>query len=88
MAEGFSHLDDAGHARMVDVGAKNATARVAIAEAIVTMSADVRERLFGGKLPKGDALGVARVAAIMAAKQTPTLVPLCHPILIDSITLA
>lgn len=70
---------------MVDVGAKGATARVATAEALVAMSLDVKERLFAGDLPKGDALGVARVAAIMAAKQTSSLIPLCHPIPIDGI---
>lgn len=85
MAESFSHLDDQGNARMVDVGAKLVTARVAVAEAVVTLSAEVRARLFAGDLPKGDALGVARVAAIMAAKQTANLVPLCHPIPIDGV---
>ena len=85
MADGFTHLDDDGNARMVDVGAKDVTARVATAEAIVTMSPDVQARLFAGELPKGDALGVARVAAIMAAKQTASLIPLCHPLAIDGI---
>ncbi len=85
MTEGFTHLNDEGDARMVDVGDKDVTARVAVAEATVVLSADVRRRLFAGDLPKGDALGVARVAAIMAAKQTPALVPLCHPIPIDGI---
>lgn len=85
MVEGFTHLDDEGNARMVDVGAKNVTARVATAEALVSMSPDVKQRLFAGELPKGDALGVARVAAIMAAKQTSSLIPLCHPIPIDGI---
>lgn len=70
---------------MVDVGGKDVSARVAVAEAIVELSAEVKRRLFNGDLPKGDALGVARVAAIMAAKQTPALVPLCHPIAIDGI---
>jgi len=85
MAEGFTHLDEEGNARMVDVGAKAVTARVAVAEAVITMPDAVKERLFSGDLPKGDALGVARVAAIMAAKQTPNLVPLCHPIPIEGI---
>ncbi|MDJ0953091.1 MAG: cyclic pyranopterin monophosphate synthase MoaC [Acidimicrobiia bacterium] len=85
MAEGFTHLDDQGNARMVDVGEKSVTARVAVAEAGVRLSAEVREKLFAGDLPKGDALGVARVAAIMAAKQTPNLIPLCHPIAIDGV---
>ncbi len=85
MSDGFTHLNEDGAARMVDVGAKEATERVAVAEANVAMSDAVRHRLFGGDLPKGDALGVARVAAVMAAKQTPALVPLCHPIPIDGI---
>lgn len=85
MAEGFTHLNEDGEARMVDVGAKAATSRVAIAAADVKLSDEVRQRLFSGELPKGDALGVARVAAIMAAKRTPSLIPLCHPIPIDGI---
>ena len=85
MAESFTHLDEQGNARMVDVGGKDVTTRVAVAEAVVALSDAVRERLFAGDLPKGDALGVARVAAIMAAKKTPDLVPLCHPIAIDGV---
>ena len=85
MTEGFTHLNDDGNARMVDVGAKDSSARVAVAEALVLLSPEVKDRLFSGDLPKGDALGVARVAAIMAAKQTPALIPLCHPIPIDGI---
>ncbi len=84
MAE-LSHLDDAGRARMVDVGAKPATERRAVAEAVVTMAEATREALFGGDLPKGDAVAVARVAAIMAAKRTPDLVPLCHPLPLASV---
>ncbi|MCP4308348.1 MAG: cyclic pyranopterin monophosphate synthase MoaC [bacterium] len=85
MSDGFTHLDDEGNARMVNVAAKDATERVAVAEARVVMSDAVRQRLFAGDLPKGDALGVARVAAIMGAKQTASLVPLCHPIPIDGV---
>jgi cyclic pyranopterin phosphate synthase len=84
----FSHLDEDGNARMVDVGDKTATPRVAVTESRVAMADSVRVKLFAGDLPKGDALGVARIAAIMAAKQTPTLVPLCHPIPIDGIDVA
>ena len=83
MSEGFTHLDEQGNARMVDVGSKDVTLRVAVAEADVIITPDVRQRLFSGDLPKGDALGVARVAAIMAAK--PALIPLCHPIAIDGV---
>ena len=85
MSEGFTHLNEDGNARMVDVGAKDETARTAIAEALVVMPAAVTDRLFAGDLPKGDALGVARVAAILAAKQTSALGPLCHPIPIDRV---
>lgn len=85
MSDGFAHLNEDGSARMVNVGAKDVTERVAVAEAHIVMSDEVRLRLFAGDLPKGDALGVARVAAIMAAKQTSALVPLCHPIPIDGV---
>lgn len=71
---------------MVDVGAKEITARVAVAEAHVAMSSQAREALFAGDLPKGDALAVSRIAAIQGAKATASLVPLCHPIGIDSTT--
>lgn len=84
MAE-LTHLDDQGRARMVDVGGKPVTRRVAVAEAHLAMSADAKEALFAGSLPKGDALAVARIAAIQGAKRTPDLVPLCHPIGIDAI---
>ncbi len=85
MVDGFTHLDAEGNAHMVDVSGKDTTVRIAVAESFVTLSEDVRKRLFAGDLPKGDALGVARIAAIMAAKQTSSLVPLCHPIPIDGI---
>ena len=85
MADGFTHLDDRGNARMVDVSGKGTTVRVAVAEAVVVLAEDVKRRLFSGDLPKGDALGVARIAAIMAAKQTSNLIPLCHPIPIDGV---
>lgn len=85
MAE-LTHIDDEGRARMVDVGAKAETRRVAVAEAHVAMSADAKSALFAGTLPKGDALAVTRIAAIQGAKQTPNLVPLCHPIGVDAIS--
>ncbi len=81
----LTHLDEAGNARMVDVGAKPVTRRRAVAEAIVELAADAAEAFFGGTLPKGDALGVVRVAAVMGAKQTANLVPLCHPIGLDHV---
>lgn len=75
-----AHLDDEGRARMVDVAAKAVTERAAVAEALVTMSAEAAAAMFAGGLPKGDARAVARIAAIMGVKRTPDLVPLCHPI--------
>ena len=86
MSDDFAHLDERGGARMVDVGGKDATARTAIAEAIVTMRPDVRTRLLEGDLPKGDAAALVRVAAIQGAKRTPDLVPLCHPVALDALS--
>jgi cyclic pyranopterin monophosphate synthase len=88
VAEDLTHLDDEGHVRMVDVGAKKPTAREAVAEATVTMSAATRDRLFAGDLPKGDALATVRLAAIQGAKRTPDLVPLAHPLPIDAVSAA
>ncbi len=76
----LTHLDESGNARMVDVGAKPLTRRRAVAEATVALSDAVSAGLFAGELPKGDALGLVRIAAIMAAKQTSNLIPLCHPV--------
>ena len=74
----FSHLDEAGSVRMVDVGAKPMSRRRAVARATVRMAAGTAERL--RELPKGDALATAQLAGIMAAKRTADLVPLCHPL--------
>ena len=82
----LSHLDDKGAARMVDVGHKPPTQRRAIARARVELSPATVELLVSGGLPKGDALAVARVAGIMAAKKTPDLIPLCHPLPISKVT--
>jgi cyclic pyranopterin monophosphate synthase len=84
--DGFTHLDDTGAARMVDVSGKDVTARSATATGKVLVSAAVVDLLRGDGVPKGDALGVARVAGIMAAKRTPDLVPLCHPLAISGVT--
>jgi cyclic pyranopterin phosphate synthase len=86
MTDGFTHLDESGAARMVDVSGKDVTARSATASGKVLVSAEVVELLRGEGVPKGDALGVARVAGIMAAKRTPDLVPLCHPLAISGVT--
>jgi cyclic pyranopterin monophosphate synthase len=85
MADGFTHLDDQGAARMVDVSGKDVTVRTASARGRVVVSGEVLELLRGGSMPKGDALAVARLAGIMAAKRTPDLVPLCHPIAIHGV---
>jgi cyclic pyranopterin monophosphate synthase len=76
----FSHLSPSGDARMVDVSDKAVTAREAVAEGRIVMSAETRRLLFSGAVKKGDALAVARVAGIQAAKRTADLIPLCHPI--------
>jgi len=78
--EGLTHLDEAGQARMVDVSAKDVTARSATATGRVNLSEAAVAALRGRTVPKGDALAVARIAAISGAKKTPDLVPLCHPI--------
>ncbi|CAB4901721.1 unannotated protein [freshwater metagenome] len=85
MSEISSHLNDKGEARMVDVSSKAITVRVARAEGFVAISADVIALLRRGDLPKGDALSVARLAGIQAAKRTPDLIPLCHPIAIHAV---
>jgi len=78
-------MDEAGNVRMVDVGDKVPTARRAVAEATVLMSRATRERLFADDLPKGDAVATVRIAAIQGAKQTSSLIPLCHPLPIESV---
>jgi cyclic pyranopterin monophosphate synthase len=81
----LTHLDEEGTARMVDVGAKEATPRRAVARAIVRMSPETAARVAAGDAPKGDVLGVARIAGIQAAKRTGDLIPLCHPIGLDHV---
>jgi cyclic pyranopterin phosphate synthase len=82
----LTHVDESGAARMVDVSGKQQTVREAVASGRVLVSAMVVDLLRGEGVPKGDALGVARVAGIMAAKRTPDLVPLCHPLAISGVT--
>lgn len=86
MTDELSHMDEAGNVRMVDVGAKAATARRAVAEATVLMDRATRERLFADDLPKGDAVATVRIAAIQGAKRTSSLIPLCHPLPIESVS--
>lgn len=76
----FSHVDDEGHARMVDVSQKSPSRREARARARVVMTPQIRAALLAGQLPKGEALAVARLAGIQAAKETSRLIPLCHPL--------
>ena len=76
----LTHLDDSGRARMVDVGAKEATVRVAVAEGFIGMTAETLNLVISGGAPKGDVLAAARIAGIMAAKKTSELIPLCHPL--------
>jgi len=83
--EGFTHLDPDGRARMVDVGDKAVTRRRAVARARVAMQAVTAEALAAGTVAKGDALAVARVAGIQAAKRTSELIPLCHPLMLSSV---
>lgn len=82
----LTHVDESGAARMVDVSGKDVTARTATASGRVLVSPAVVALLRGDGVPKGDALGVARVAGIMGAKQTPTLIPLCHPLSVSGVT--
>ncbi len=82
---GLSHVDDRGDGRMVDVSGKDATLRTASASVIVRMKAETLALVMERKVPKGDAIGVARVAGIMAAKQVPSLIPMCHPLPISAV---
>ncbi|MEP6773958.1 MAG: cyclic pyranopterin monophosphate synthase MoaC [Chloroflexota bacterium] len=81
----LSHLDEHGNARMVDVGAKPDTERIAVATGEITLSAPTLDLVREGRASKGDVLAVARVAGIMAAKKTSDLIPLCHPIALTSV---
>ena len=82
----LTHLDAAGKARMVDVGGKAETARVAIASGRIRMNAAALAAIRDGAVPKGDVLAAARIAGIMAAKKTAELIPLCHPLALDAVT--
>jgi cyclic pyranopterin phosphate synthase len=81
----LSHLDDAGRARMVDVGAKSETARTARAEGSITMSAETLSAVERSTVSKGDVIAAARIAGIMAAKRTAELIPLCHPLALTDV---
>ncbi len=83
----LTHIDSHGNARMVDVGGKPETQRVAIASGRIRMSAAALAAIGQGTVPKGDVLAAARIAGIMAAKKTAELIPLCHPLALDAVTL-
>ena len=87
MAE-FTHFNESGRARMVDVGAKATTERLATAQAVVFLQHDTLEKIQRGKIAKGDVLAVAQVAGIMGAKKTPDLIPMCHPILLTGVDIS
>ena len=84
-ADRLTHLDEQGRARMVDVGWKDETEREAVAVGSIIMQPETLELIAAGSVAKGDALSVARIAGIMGAKQTPNLIPLCHPIPLSSV---
>ena len=81
----LTHLDEEGHARMVDVGGKPDTERVAVAKGEITMRPETLALIQEEGIPKGDVLAVAQVAGIMAAKRTHTLIPMCHPLLLTHV---
>ncbi|HET9149387.1 MAG TPA: cyclic pyranopterin monophosphate synthase MoaC [Alphaproteobacteria bacterium] len=81
----LTHLDAKGRARMVDVSAKNSTARTATAKGRIVMGRDTFDLIKSGTVAKGDVLSVARIAGIMGAKKTPELIPLCHPLSLSSV---
>ena len=84
---GLTHLDESGRARMVDVSDKDVTRREATARAIVSMQPETARLIASGSVAKGDVLAVAQVAGVMAAKRTPDLIPLCHPLPITGVSM-
>lgn len=87
MTQQLTHLDERGHAAMVDVGDKAATSRTAMAQGEVRMAPATLAAIRDGRVPKGDVLAAARLAGIMAAKKTPDLIPLCHTLLLTKVAL-
>ncbi len=81
----LTHIGDDGAARMVDIGAKQASERVAIVSGVIHMSPEALAAVRAGDAPKGDVLGTARIAGVMAAKKTGELIPLCHPLALDAV---
>ena len=87
MSETLTHLDSNGNAHMVDVSDKDVTKRTATARSVVKMLPETLRKVIEGGLPKGDVLATVRIAGIQAAKKTPDLIPLCHPLMLTKITL-
>lgn len=85
MSDKLTHFDEQGNAIMVDVGGKTASKREAVAVGVVTMAPRTLKRILDHDIEKGDTLNVARLAGIMAAKKTPDLIPLCHPLPLDAV---
>jgi cyclic pyranopterin phosphate synthase len=84
----FTHFNESGRARMVDISAKGSTERLATAQAKVYLLPETLEKIQRGKIAKGDVLAVAQVAGVMGAKKTPDLIPMCHPILLTSVDIS
>lgn len=84
----FTHFNDSGRARMVDISTKNSTERLATAQAKILLLPETLEKIQRGKIAKGDVLAVAQVAGVMGAKKTPDLIPMCHPILLTSVDIS
>lgn len=84
----FTHINEQGRARMVDITEKSDTARVARAQAIVRMQVSTLQAIKDGAVKKGDVLAVAQVAGVMGAKQTPALIPMCHPLMLTSVDIS
>ncbi len=84
----LTHFNEDGRARMVDVSAKTATERIAVAQGRVYMAPDTLRRIHEGAIAKGDVLAVAQVAGVMGAKRTPDVIPMCHPLMITSVNIA
>lgn len=83
----FTHFNEDGHARMVDVSEKKDTVRMAIAQSVVRMQPETLQAIKSGEIKKGDVLAVAQVAGIMGAKQTAAMIPMCHPLMLTSINI-
>ncbi|MCR2833757.1 cyclic pyranopterin monophosphate synthase MoaC [Parerythrobacter lacustris] len=83
----LTHLDASSTARMVDIGSKAETARLAVAEGFIRIAPEALAAIEAGNAPKGDVLGTARIAGIMAAKRTGELIPLCHPLALDAVSI-